>query len=308
MRTREKQLLVIIIALVLSLIVVLIGVLVYLNSDGTEPGGKEIIISGTNSSGTESNSGPEYIPEDEENSEGILADGIEIETPCGKIFYPESWREYLETEVTEDPYTVIFYSNIGNHEKNRIFDITFGAGTGEYFGNVKGQNGTVYPIYTKVYTLADLSGWNESEIEILENMQEDINRVLDQLELTDEKPENNSGDLEIKVGGIVFSYPMIWKEWLETEETENGIKLYAKVGNHEREQLFDIVLSTEGEVPVGEMKTGNGKTIDITIDIYDPIFDESWTEEEKQIVLAMGEEMNYVVTKLSENENFIPGY
>lgn len=307
MRTREKQLLVIIIALVLALVVVLIGVFAYLNSENKETGGKEITISAANSGADGTGFEPEDVPK-EESSEGVLTDGIEIETPCGKLFYPEKWEEYFETETTEDPYTVIFYSNVGSHEKIRIFDITFGAGTGEYYGNVKSREGTVYPIYTKVYTFADLSGWDENEKEILENMQEDINRVLDQLELTDEKPENAGDDLEIKVGGIVFNYPQVWKEWLETEEFEDGIKLYAKVGNHKREPLFDIVLSTEGEVPVGEMKTGNGKTTDITMDIYDPVFDESWSEEEKQIVLAMGEEMNYVVAKLSENKNFVPGY
>lgn len=302
MNSRDKKLLVLIGILVLILAVVLVGIFIYLGKDeGNDSKNGNIIISSDVSS-------------EDESYEEVLTHGIEIETPYGTIFYPEKWESYAEIETSEgNPYTVSFYAKIGGHEKQAIFEIFFGESFGDYLGNVEGKDGIIYPVYSRVYDVDELEGWAESETATIKSMQQEINRVVNQFTFTDEAPDasvSSVGYIEIETEYVVLYYSAMWKEWIKTEASADGktIRFFAVIGNHDEIRLFDVLFDGNGEVAVGELETENQGTVNISISTYEPEFDESWTEEEKQIVFGMREGMNGIIEKLGEEENFAIEY
>ena len=293
MSKRDKQLWVIIIALVLMLVVVVAGVWIYFGNNENKVQNNSIDV-GEN---------VDIFEEEEE----VLTGGVEINTPCGTVFYPGKWEEYVVVKTEkETPYTVSVYAKIGEHEKQPLFDIIFGESFGDYFGNVKSKDGSIYPLYMRIFETDDLLGFTENELVTLMQMQEDANRIIGQFEFTDSavNVETGSDCLKIKTDYVDLYYPSIWKDWLETEEENEAVVFYAKINEHEKEKLFSVVFGKDGDVFVGEIETKK-ETIMVSIDIFDLVFDETWSEEEQQIVIGMRESVNKVIEEISKDENFV---
>ncbi|MBQ3150416.1 MAG: hypothetical protein IJB86_04135 [Clostridia bacterium] len=98
-------------------------------------------------------------------------------------------------------------------------------------------------------------------------------------------------------------YPKRWNDMLRTNVVEKDgistVEMFATVGEHEEIHLYDILFDGEDGVCIGAV-TIDGVKIYVNLLSYDVDFDETWTEEEELTVLAMKEDINYLIDTLNE--------
>ena len=104
-----------------------------------------------------------------------------IDTPCGGLAYPETWKDKLETEVvdTEVGCDVAFYTTIGEN-RYHLFTVVIG-GEDHSAGMLTAADGTVRNVSLVVSDLGDLSALSQSDQDQLYAMQEGLNVVVENL-------------------------------------------------------------------------------------------------------------------------------
>lgn len=101
-------------------------------------------------------------------------------------------------------------------------------------------------------------------------------------------------------------YPKNWEEKVRVYENNSDIcmvEFYGTVEGKEEVQLFNIVFGGVYGSKVGELEI-DGNILDVSVMLFDPIFDETWTEDEKNMIYSMQEDMNYILLELPK----IKGY
>lgn len=113
--------------------------------------------------------------------------------------------------------------------------------------------------------------------------------------------------MEIKTSYCNLCFPKKWEENLKIKNKEkdgnNSVEFWAKVDKKESVHIFDIMFGGEGYT-VGTITDKNGKKIDINVKSYEPDLDDTWTDEEKNTIYAIGEDINYLLLELEKVEGF----
>lgn len=303
MNKRDKQLLVIIIALVMMLLVVVVGVLIYSGTqeeklDKDQQGGQVDI--------TDNNKNDESEKENEndpfEQNPDVLTEGVIIETPCGTVFYPMEWEDYLVVENVKENggESICFYAQIEGKEKTPLFNLNFGIAKGSLIGSAKAGEKTV-EVYFEVFEPEFFGSWKEEEINIIYSMQEGMNNIFAQLNIDSGKneaivPSEEKSEIETAFGTIHF--PGEWEEYLYTEIEEGEeyiVKFFAKIPGKGNIALFDICFGKKSESSFGEVIGIDGKKAWVNVIIHDFIPGNDWSSDESNIVYGMQEAFNDII-------------
>ena len=88
---------------------------------------------------------------------------------------------------------------------------------------------------------------------------------------------------------------------ISIENTENEIEMFGKVDGKKEQSLFRIVFGGDEGILLGTYGD-DGIPVNLIVTEFDP--DDSWTEEEKDEIYSMQEEMNYFIDELKKDNNF----
>jgi len=111
-----------------------------------------------------------------------------------------------------------------------------------------------------------------------------------------------TGMMKIKSPVGDLKYPSKWNKYLRTESGENTVEFYAELKEKDSRHLFTLCFDTGEGYSLGKV---DGKEISI-VD-FEQTFDESWSEEETDIVTGMTSDVNTILDALGllslSNEN-----
>ena len=121
--------------------------------------------------------------------------------------------------------------------------------------------------------------------------------------------ETTNIDFDIDIGFTVLKFPTRWKDSVRINQDFDGtigtVEFYGSVKNHAEQLLFTLCFNQDGEIPIGNLLY-DGLNVIISADMNELEFDESWSQEEKDIFCAMQEDINYIIGYLENNSDFTP--
>lgn len=133
-------------------------------------------------------------------------------------------------------------------------------------------------------------------------------------EVKEQNSEENRNDVqeavasyEIETDYCKLYFPESWKEQIKVKYTEEAgykAEFYGLIDGKEEKHLFDVCFNSDDGVLLGYLKD-NEEIINISIDMNELEFDDTWTQEEVDQIYAMQEDMNFLMESLSEIENYI---
>lgn len=103
----------------------------------------------------------------------------------------------------------------------------------------------------------------------------------------------------------VLNFPEKWAEYLEVriaEEAPYTVSFYAKLEGKPVQALFDIAFGEEVENSAGMLELEDGTLMPVGTGFHPFHPDESWSENEKDLILSMQEAMNDVLDQLALKE------
>ena len=308
----------------LTLTAVLVGlVLVLTLLPGREPG------PGPEATDTPGQTNPGEIPTDPagETTEPLPED-LRIETPYITLVYPGQWAEKLQVDKrTGDPYWVIFSARLESGAVQELFSLGFGGGLETSVGVIK-ASGQEVPVHISVTDILPDESWTPEEINMVYAMQEAMNDVLVGLELASpqeqpqEQPQEtrpqqtqpmedqpgptfpeDHGELRIDTPAGELVYPARWEDYLKLEIRQEGVytlEFYAELEGYAPVALFNVYLGGDKGIYVMDITAPDGTAVALYVDIFEIEADGNWTEDERTLVLAMQEDMNYLLAALME--------
>lgn len=193
---------------------------------------------------------------------------IQIETPYGKLSYPEKYSEQFSFEQSEENgiYKVSFYGEVAGKGKRLLFDIVFGETEDYKIGSINGTD-----VRVASYDI-DVEGFSEEEREQIYGMQEAIDYVLERLEKIKgfanpgEEVSENEEQSGIVVMAVIktpygeIEYPMDWNNDMKVEQAEidgNHVFSFTGIFGEKEIRIFDLVFGETGESPVGYIIEGD---------------------------------------------------
>lgn len=112
---------------------------------------------------------------------------------------------------------------------------------------------------------------------------------------------------EIETQYCKLYFPEMWKDNIEIrykEEMGYKVGFYGVVENKEAQLLFEVCFNSDDGELLGYLEIDED-IVNISIDINDIVFDDSWEEEEMQQIYTMQEDVNFVIDTLNKNENYV---
>lgn len=125
--------------------------------------------------------------------------------------------------------------------------------------------------------------------------------------LTIGSPDDSREAIEISTKYGTLLYPKEWESNLRTEIVDSDVykvEFYGTVEGKKEQHLFDLLFNGTDGYNLGTLTTETGEAVQINIESYDFEFDDSWAEDEKNLICAMQEDINYTIGMLAENGNF----
>lgn len=108
--------------------------------------------------------------------------------------------------------------------------------------------------------------------------------------------------MNIETAYATLNYPKEWEDYVKYEsggEGDNIVEFYATVGQHERVHIFDVQFGGESGYCIGVVEK-DGTETEVNVVSYDVSFDEAWTGKEINTILAMQEDINFLIQNLNE--------
>lgn len=315
MKRKGKILRNVLLAVVLVLLAV-IGFMIYsiLNRQEPVPVPVETVVEATETVAVEETTEPAVVevtmPVAREYRVVEVTDGT-IETPYGNLYYPQGLSDHLLVVCTsEEPFTLEFCAVMEGRQELRLFDLSFGEGSGGNMGLAVMENGEV-PMNLTIYTLETDDSWTEGEILTAQAMQDAVNELLQQLvpqTETVEQPQTvvmEQPQEEVTLHNLEFDtpygklyYPARWTGLVEVtqEETPDGIYrvyFYGVPEGGEGKLLFGIFFGGDEGDQLGAVMGPN----EIPVPVYLSMAGIADTEE-AVILYSMQEDANQLIAKL----------
>lgn len=309
-KQKTLKTLIVVLSVVLVALLILLAVLIRGNQPEnapTEPSTEPSVS--TEPMQTPSESTPEETEEVTEPEVETVPEtpDVEIETPYCTLYFPGEWEELLQVEqVKGDVHKVIFSCKLDDSRTVELFRFLFGGEDG--IGAVKAPDGKLINVSVKSAEIKPEDDWTTSQINMVFSMQEALNEVLAGLDLVEHEvtteptviPEDDTpSDLDTPYG--MLQYPARWDKYLVTKISEkNGysIKFSAKIGDHKAEHLFTVYFGGDKGIEATTVKDSKGKEVALRLVVAEPELDSSWSDDERLILLAMQEDMNYLLSNL----------
>ena len=114
-----------------------------------------------------------------------------------------------------------------------------------------------------------------------------------------EKPEADDDTYPIETPYGTLRYPQKWQAFTRTEENGNAVSFYGWVEGKSEQPLFTLQF---GEGDGYLLGTLDGTGVFIVDNV--PVFDETWSDAEKETVSAMQEDLDVIVQDLFARDSF----
>lgn len=234
----------------------------------------------------------------------------DVATKYGNFKLAGHWDGDLEVEIVEGTaYVIRAYCNTALKGKSHLFDVTFGAGSGEFMGYASDINGIYAPVYIELGAVEPDDSWPEEEVRDYFGMQGEINSILSQLDLVDHDPtaQTDSGVVEIKTSYFSLFYPSKYGNRVRAEVEEGEtvtVTFYGTPEGMEELLLFKILLNGNSEMPVGLYTIADGRQIPVDIGSFGEYDTTGWTEEASRQLSEMLESINDILSALEQTGNF----
>lgn len=101
-------------------------------------------------------------------------------------------------------------------------------------------------------------------------------------------------------------YPKKWEESLKVEKKTDQpytVEFYATINDKDSLHLFDFIFDGKDGVLIGELTTNDGNTVKVNVNSYELEIDKL-SDDEKSNLYLMQEDINYILQKLSTEDNF----
>lgn len=109
-------------------------------------------------------------------------DEMAIDTPCGELYYPSRWKDYLSLKTDDtDVYSVSFYCKLDGFQDQLLFIIYFGGDTGYEVGTVTDASGNEVTVRMHIEEIEPDINWTDAQRTLVFAMQEDLNYLLSKL-------------------------------------------------------------------------------------------------------------------------------
>ena len=131
----------------------------------------------------------------------------------------------------------------------------------------------------------------------------------------DQTPNNDKSNLgeidalkvETKYGELY--YPDTYEDCVETKiNDENGYKVefYGLVDGKEPQHIFDVCFNSDDGDLLGYIdNTKAEEIVNLSIDLIELDFDDSWTDDEMNFIYSMQDERNFVIDNLKRIDNYV---
>lgn len=124
---------------------------------------------------------------------------------------------------------------------------------------------------------------------------------------SDDNGQEEIASYEIETDFCTLYFTESWKEQIEIRYSNDvGYKteFYGLVKGKDAQHLFDICFNSDDGELLGYLENED-EIVNISVDVMELEFDDSWTQEEIDQVYSMQEEMNFVIDSLSKNDNYV---
>lgn len=239
---------------------------------------------------------------------------IIIETSYGNLYYPGEWEHLIHVVVTqEEDYAVEFYVISDTQQRYHLFDVFFTDNLENVVGVLNTVDGQTIGVGINIYPITVELESDEDHIEMLRNIQESVNYVIQKLPLEDlpeaaeEEPQpTQMQEMEYADMTVETPYGQLkcsgkWDNQIRIELDDSELytaTFYGKVNKKPEQHLFTITFNVGEDDAVAFVIDAEQQQVGISIIPGDIIVDDSWSEEEVNIIYAMQEEINYVLENL----------
>ena len=113
--------------------------------------------------------------------------GGELDTPIGKLVFPEEWAEDVSAKdvSTDGQYAVSIYATV-EKEEILLFTLSIGeGGSGYQLGSAPGSDGAAQPIFLDISAIEGKSSWSEEDTSRITTLQSCVNELIDQINQLD---------------------------------------------------------------------------------------------------------------------------
>ena len=247
---------------------------------------------GGNGGGTSSAPEVSDSPETHDAAPDTSVDGyFAVPTQYGAIFVPERYFGAISASVKDsDPNTVEF---IDAEDGTGLFRILFGKETSIPVTTMN-KNGTEVEVFAEFCELDPTADNHDRHLEY----QEVLNDIISYFENGPESPDSTDDKnsvFDIETAFMTLKYPAKWRDKVTVDVTD--LEVSFRCGEH---RLFDVLFGSENGFCVGTLRG-----MPIYIQTYE--FDESsMTEEEFLELCEMQEDMNVLIDRLAEVDEFVP--
>lgn len=261
-------------------------------------------------------------PEETTLPETLPPEDYVVATPYGDLTFPGQWSPFLQAKLLEgNEYAVAFYAVLDTREElQELFTIRFGGDKADALGAVQDGDGRYLPVCAQKADFVPDDTWSDQDANIVFSMQSAMDYTLMGLDMetpevldtvAETQPETQAtqpneqldlSDLAIDTPYMELHYPSEWADNLSIRITEGvpyGVTYSGVVGDHAEEPLFTIWFGGEQGAPLKTFKAASGEMVEIRVEVTEFFLDGSWSEEEKNILYGMQEDLNYLLNRLA---------
>ena len=226
-------------------------------------------------------SGDDRATDDEPETEEVIT-LYEIKTDYAVLKYPDKYKDSVDVKIDNgDPYTVTFSS-----DDVVLFTLGFNGGKGDVIGTIISDSGNTVlrvdqPVLDKSMENYDTYFSMQEDLGyIVTNLSKDYKFVAGEIE------DDNVEVYEIECEYATLSYPVKWKDKVDVESVENGVR-FSSGGT----PLFDILFGSDKGILVGTYDGQEVRVVDY------PVKDAE--------LAAMQEDINVILDHLAADEKFV---
>lgn len=233
---------------------------------------------------------------------------VVTETPYGKVVFPKGYSQYLKVERVELPELKLeFIAQMESGKTQKLFSLRFGDPIEPAVGQLISPEGVPVGVYLTTYSFTPDGTWSVRESTLVSEMLEKVNDVIDSLNLSPlgtPIPDISGEELVIGTPYCQLYFPGRWAEELQTtlDKTDGYEILFSgAINGHEPIALF--ALNFGGSEATGSivhtMFNENGVAFHVRLRTISPLETEGWTGVDQATAMAMQEDLNYLLSKLT---------
>lgn len=118
--------------------------------------------------------------------------------------------------------------------------------------------------------------------------------------------DSKQESMTIETTYVTLHYPIKWSEKLVVTKNENGkiIEFHAQFEQKEKQHIFNITFDNETSTMIGVLKLEENQEVNIGVELFELVFDETWTEDEITEISMMQEDINYLIYELEQDTRY----